>query len=174
MTKNSKLRRDSSLCSRPACLVALLAIYRSPNFWLKWHRIVFAAMIANDFITVRSVRTLARLFRTAFRTPLRRHHVPLIKVILFLFGKNKHFFALNTRNFNFGHDYSSNLGSFLTVSLSQQIKPFEIGLSGVTSQHRSPSDRAHEKRQFARGFGDYSRLQAPILHGPRKCFWPTA
>ena len=66
---------------------------------------MLAAIITNDLETRRRIRTLYDLFGAAFRTPLRCHHVSLIKGLLILFTKNEDIFALNTRDLDIGHKH---------------------------------------------------------------------
>jgi hypothetical protein len=83
--------------------VAFFAHYGTPYFWLKRNSIVLPAVVADYLITSRSIRPERGLFRTAFWTPLRLHHVPLIEHFLFFFGKDEDLFALNAWNFNVWH-----------------------------------------------------------------------
>lgn len=88
---------------RFACLMTFLAQNRAPDFRLKWHLVVFSAIIADDFKARWRIFALRRFFRATFRASLRRHHIALIKCFLFFFGKNKSFFTLHTRNFYVRH-----------------------------------------------------------------------
>jgi hypothetical protein len=87
--------------------VTLAAQNLAPDFRLKRDVVVLAAMVADDFVFLRRICALRRFFRAAFRTPLRRHHIALVKNILFFLGKEKDVFALNTRNFNIRHRFFS-------------------------------------------------------------------
>jgi hypothetical protein len=73
------------------------------NFGLKRNLVVPPAVIANDLETFWCVAAGRGLFRTAFCASLRRHHVPLIKLLLFLLGKKKRLFALNANGFDIRH-----------------------------------------------------------------------
>jgi len=79
----------------------------APDFWLKRDVIVLAAMVADNFKLARRIRARRRFFRAAFQASLRRRHISLIKNFLFFFGKNKDFFALNTRDFYVRHRFLS-------------------------------------------------------------------
>lgn len=65
--------------------------------------VVFAAVVADDFKTARRVRSERRFFRAAFGASLRRGHIALVEIFLFLFGENENVFALHARNINVGH-----------------------------------------------------------------------
>jgi len=69
--------------------------------------IVPAAMIADDLETRRRVFAPPRFFRAAFLASLRRHHIALVKSILFFFCEEKNFPALNTRDFYIRHRFFS-------------------------------------------------------------------
>jgi hypothetical protein len=71
---------------------------------LKRDLIVFAAVIANYFEPGRCILALGGFFRAALRTPLRRHHVPLVEHLLFFFTENEDLSTLDTRNFDIRHD----------------------------------------------------------------------
>lgn len=92
--------------ARPAGFVAFATQDGSADFRLKRNLIVFAAMVAHDLVSLRCVLTLARFFRPAFRTPLWRHHVALVKDLLFLLGEKKGLFTLNARGFDVRHTFS--------------------------------------------------------------------
>jgi hypothetical protein len=64
---------------------------------------VFTAIIANDLEAFSRIITFSSLFRTAFCTPLRWHHVPLVKDLLLLLGKKKRLFTLNASGLNVRH-----------------------------------------------------------------------
>jgi len=83
--------------------VALTAKNRSSDFWLKRYLIVLTAVVANDLESLSSIVTFSGFFRTTFCTPLRRHHVPLVKDLLFLFGEKKRLFTLNASGLNVRH-----------------------------------------------------------------------
>jgi hypothetical protein len=69
--------------------------------------VVFAAVVADDFKSGRRIYAARGFFRAASLTPLRLHHISLIKCLLFLFRENKDFFALHARNFYVGHRFFS-------------------------------------------------------------------
>ncbi len=83
--------------------MALAAKDAAANFWLERNLIVLAAMVAHDLKPLRSVRRQRGLFPATLWAPLRRHHIPLIKKVLFLFGKRKGVLALNASCFNVRH-----------------------------------------------------------------------
>ena len=84
--------------------MTIFAEHRTADLWLKWNLIVLAAMVADDLKPRWCILTQRGLFRAAFRTSLRRHHVPLIKHFLIFFGENKDLSALNTRDFYIRHN----------------------------------------------------------------------
>ena len=92
---------------RAARLMTIFTQHRPADLWLKWHGIVPTAIVTDDLKTFRSVLTQSGLFRTAFCTPLRRHHVPLVIHFLVFFTENKDIFALHTRNFDIWHSITS-------------------------------------------------------------------
>ncbi len=92
--------------SRFTRLETFFAQNRATDFRLKRHLVVLAAMVADDFKTLRSIFARRRFFRAAFGTSLRRHHITFIKCLLFLLRENKNFFALHTRNFYIRHRLS--------------------------------------------------------------------
>ena len=75
----------------------------STDLRLKGHLIVLTAVVANDLEPFSSIVTFSGLFRTAFCTSLRRHHVPLVKDFLLLFGEKKRLFTLDTRSLDVRH-----------------------------------------------------------------------
>jgi len=75
--------------------VAFAAKDASADFRLEWYLVMLAAVIADDLESFWRVLAGGGLFRTAFLTPLRRHHVPLVEHLLFLLAKDKWLFALN-------------------------------------------------------------------------------
>ncbi len=83
--------------------MTILTQYRAADLGLKGHRVVLAAIIANDLKPCRTVFAQCRLLRTAFWAPLRRHHIALVKLLLLFLGKEKDLAALNTRYFGIGH-----------------------------------------------------------------------
>jgi hypothetical protein len=78
---------------------------------------VFATVIANDLKTLRCVRPQDRLFGTAFRAPLRCHHVSLVKDLLIFFAKNKDIFALNTRDLDIWHNITSKAAKLTVIEV---------------------------------------------------------
>ncbi len=93
--------------SRTAGLVTFPAKDRTADLWLEWYSIVFSAVIADDLIPRWGVFAKQSLFRSAFRTPLRRHHISLVKYLLVLFGKKKYLLALDTRDLDVRHSVYS-------------------------------------------------------------------
>lgn len=87
--------------------MAFLAKDGPTDLGLERHLIVFAAMIANDLETRRSVLGERGFLRTAFGAPLWCHHVALVKVLLLFFSEKKNLLALNTRNLYIRHLISS-------------------------------------------------------------------
>jgi hypothetical protein len=79
----------------------------APHLRLERDLIMFAAMIANYLKTPRRILTGSGFFSTAFCAALRRHQIPLVKDILFLFCKQKSFFALYADCFDVGHRNTS-------------------------------------------------------------------
>lgn len=79
---------------------------RSTYFWLEGDLVMFPAVVANYFEPLTSVVAFGSLLRTALGTPLWRHHVPLIKDLLFFFGEKEGLFALNARCFDVRHNFS--------------------------------------------------------------------
>jgi len=86
--------------------VALATQYGATDLRLKRDVIVLAAMVADYLKTFRRTVTLSGFFRPALRASLRRHHVPLIKDLLFLFGEKEGLFTLNARSFDVRHTLS--------------------------------------------------------------------
>ena len=83
--------------------MAFLAEYRASYFGLKRNLIVFTAIVANDLKSCRGALSNGGFLRAAFRAPLRRHHIALIKHLLVFFGKQEDVPALNTRDFYVWH-----------------------------------------------------------------------
>jgi len=82
----------------------------SSDLRLKRNLIVFAAIVTDDLETLPSVIPCGRFFGTAFRTTLGRHHIALVKDLLFFFRKKKSLFTLNARCFDVRHiNFSLNL-----------------------------------------------------------------
>ena len=96
---------DGKTNSRFIRLKTFSAQNRTPDFWLKRHGVVLAAVIANYLKTIRRVCAARRFFRAAFQTSLRRRHISLVKNPLFFFGKKKSFTALHASHFNIGHRF---------------------------------------------------------------------
>ncbi len=88
---------------RAAGLVTIFAENGAADLGLERHGVVLAAVVADDLKTCRRVFARRRFFRTALCTPLRRHHVTLVKLLLLFLGENKDLAALNTRYFCIGH-----------------------------------------------------------------------
>jgi hypothetical protein len=86
--------------------VAIATQDGSPDFRLKRNLIVLSAIVANDLVTLWRVFTLGCLLRPALRTPLGRHHVALVKDLLFFFREKKSLFTLNARSFDVRHTFS--------------------------------------------------------------------
>ena len=89
--------------ARFICLMTVFAQNRASDFRLERHVVVFAAVVADNIKSRGSVRARRRFFRAAFRTSLRRHHIPLIKNSLFLFRVKKNVFTLQARHFQIWH-----------------------------------------------------------------------
>lgn len=89
--------------SGSTCFVALAAQDCASDLRLKRNLIVLTAMVADDLEAARGGVSFARFFRTALGTTLRRHHVALVKDLLFLFGKKECLFTLNARIFDVRH-----------------------------------------------------------------------
>jgi hypothetical protein len=64
---------------------------------------MLAAMVADNVKAFGSIVTSGCLFRAAPGTPLRRHHIALVKHFLLFFGEEKDLLTLNTRNFDIRH-----------------------------------------------------------------------
>ncbi len=90
---------------RTAGFVTIFTEHRAADFWLEGHGVVASAMIADDLKTLRCILALCSLFGTALRTPLRLHHVTLVKDLLIFFAKDKDIFALNTRDLDIRHRF---------------------------------------------------------------------
>ena len=83
--------------------MAFATKYGPANLRLERYLVVLAAMIANDLEALRSFFTFCGLFRTALCTALWRHHVPLVKDLLFFFGEKEGLFTLNARGLDVRH-----------------------------------------------------------------------
>jgi hypothetical protein len=75
----------------------------SPNLRLKWNLIVLAAVVANDLEALGCVIALPRFFGPTLCAPLRRHHVSLVKDLLFFFGEKEGLFTLNASSLDVRH-----------------------------------------------------------------------
>lgn len=102
---------------RTARFVAIFAEHRAADLWLKRHGIVPSAVVTNDLKTLRCTLAQGSLFRTASRTALRLHHVTLIKYLLIFFAKDKNIFALNTRDFDIRHRFTSKKSGLSVVRI---------------------------------------------------------
>ncbi len=90
---------------RAAGFVTVFAEHRAADLWLEWHGVVASAIVADDLKTLRRILARSSFLRTASGTPLRLHHVTLIKDLLIFFAKDKYIFALNTRDFDIRHRF---------------------------------------------------------------------
>lgn len=95
--------RSCMPCSRPIGLMAFFTQNGTADLRLERDRIVLAAVVADDLKTRRCIFAHGRFLRTAFRTTLRRHHISLVKQLLFFLGKKKDLAALYTRYLGIGH-----------------------------------------------------------------------
>jgi hypothetical protein len=87
--------------------MAFATEYRPSCFGLERHLVVFAAIVANDLKPFRRIAARSCLLRTAFSTPLRSGHVPLVKHFLFLFGEKKRLSTLNASGLDIRHRSNS-------------------------------------------------------------------
>ena len=76
---------------------------RASDFRLERNVVVLAAVVADDLVFGRRVFRRRRFFRAAARTPLRRHHIALVKNSLLFFREKENILALHTRHFNVRH-----------------------------------------------------------------------
>jgi hypothetical protein len=83
--------------------VTVLAQNGPTDLRLKRHLVVLAAVVADDVELAWRIGPECRLLRPASGTPLRRHHITLVKYLLILFRKDKDFSALNTRDLDVRH-----------------------------------------------------------------------
>ena len=83
--------------------VTFAAEHGTPDFWVEWYLIVLTAIVANNIKAFVSVVSNSRFLGTALGTTLRRHHIALVKHILFLFSEQKDLLALHTRDLNIRH-----------------------------------------------------------------------
>jgi hypothetical protein len=79
---------------------------RAAHLWLERHLIVLAAVVTHDLESLRCVVAFSGLLRSALGASLRRHHVPLVKDLLFFLCEKKGLFTLNARGFDVRHCYS--------------------------------------------------------------------
>ena len=70
---------------------------------MKRDLVVLAAIVANYVEPFWGFVIHACLLRATFCTTLRRHHVALVKHLLFLFSEQKDLLTLHTRNFYVRH-----------------------------------------------------------------------
>lgn len=75
--------------------MAFTAKHTPADLWLERDLVMPPAMVANYLKSLRGILSGRRFLCTASWAPLRRHHVPLITQLLFLFGEKKSRFALN-------------------------------------------------------------------------------
>src|SRR5205085_1217909 len=104
--------------SRTARFVAVFTEHAAAGLRLEWNTVVLPAIVADDLETRTGLDVGRRFFRTAFRTTLRRHHVPLIELLLLLLREDKNFFALHARNFYIRHRITSPCGLFVCANSS--------------------------------------------------------
>ena len=83
--------------------MTIFAQNRATGFRLKRNVVVFTAVVADDFKSLRCICSACGILWATLRTSLRRRHIVLVKIFLFLLGKNKVFAALHARNFYVGH-----------------------------------------------------------------------
>ncbi len=113
--------------------MAIFAKHRASDFRLKRNVVVFAAMVADDFKAGRRIFPARRFFRATFLASLRRHHISLIKSLLFLFPEKKRFLALHTRNFYVGHRF------FLLVELCGKFNRKILNVATISRSRRRPN-----------------------------------
>ena len=82
---------------------------RPPDLWLERNLVMLAAVIADDLEPLSGIVAFSRLLRAALSTALRRHHVPLVKDLLFLFGEKESVFTLNASGLNVRHGIFSRI-----------------------------------------------------------------
>lgn len=70
---------------------------------MKWYLIVLSTVIANDVEALWRIVADRSLFGSALGTTLRRHHIALVKHLLFFFGEQKDLFTLHTRDLYIRH-----------------------------------------------------------------------
>ena len=87
--------------------MALTAKDGAADLRLERHLVVLAAVIADNLVPLWGILARCGLLRTAARAALRRHHVPLIKDLLFLFGEKKGLFTLDANCFYIGHNVTA-------------------------------------------------------------------
>ena len=87
--------------------MALTAQNCTPDLWLEGYVIVFTAIVANDLEAFRGTVAFGSFLRATFCATLWRHHVALVKDLLFLLGEKEGVFTLNARCFDVRHTRSS-------------------------------------------------------------------
>ena len=70
---------------------------------MKRHVIVLSAIVADNIKSLMGIVGDSRFLGAAFGAALRRHHITLVKHILFLFSEQKDLLALHTRDLNIRH-----------------------------------------------------------------------
>ena len=75
----------------------------SAYLWLERHLVVLPAVVANDLEPFSRIIAVSGFLRTTLSTPLRGHHVPLVKDFLLLFGEKKRLFTLNASGLDVRH-----------------------------------------------------------------------
>jgi hypothetical protein len=89
--------------SRLAGRVTLAAKHGSPYLGMKRNLVMLSTVVAHDVKSSGRIVAAGRFFGPALRATLRRHHIALVKHLLFLFGKQEDLFTLHTRNFYIRH-----------------------------------------------------------------------
>jgi hypothetical protein len=70
---------------------------------MKWNLVVLSAIVTHYIESLWSIVIGGRLFCSALGTTLGRHHIALVKHLLFLFSEQKDLLALHTRDLNIRH-----------------------------------------------------------------------
>ena len=94
------------MCIRDS-LMTVLTEYGTADLRLERNRVMLAAVVAYDLKPCSRIGCDSGFLRTAFCTPLRRHHISLVKKVLFFLCKEKDLAALYTRYFDIGHRSTS-------------------------------------------------------------------
>lgn len=81
---------------------------------------MLTAIVADYFESRGSVVSQNCLLGSAFRTPLRCHHISLVENLLILFREKKYLLALDTRNFDVRHIVIS-FGAVLALAKSNTL-----------------------------------------------------